>query len=227
MAPYSQNTRTNHTKSQYHQQVRSNYYHQPQPTPEQASPQPQRASRPAVTPPPARSKSRPAKPVPRQRASQGSPRRSSQPQTAPPLAPATLSPVPVPATYPVRPRRQKPGTYVWAGGSVMLALMAFLLPHSAKDTDAQKAEVCQQQVQAASFLSRDELSQLLSVPERSNKAAVRQVIAEPYCLMSPVEVRQGTEAEREAYPLEFDPQTWVVVLYEGDEYAGYDFSFRH
>ncbi|NJP12002.1 MAG: hypothetical protein HC866_23115 [Leptolyngbyaceae cyanobacterium RU_5_1] len=29
-----------------------------------------------------------------------------------------------------------------------------------------------------------------------------------------------------AYPLAFDPQTWFIVLYEGDEYAGYSFSFR-
>lgn len=112
-----------------------------------------------------------------------------------------------------------------AGGSIMLALMAILLPHNGKSSPA-KTEMCQQQVQAQSVLSRDELTKLLSVPERSTKQAVRDVIAEPFCLMSPVAVREGAESEREAYPLEFDPQTWLVVLYEGDEYAGYDFSFR-
>jgi len=51
------------------------------------------------------------------------------------------------------------------------------------------------------------------------------VIAEPYCTLSPVEVREGVTAQREAYPLEFNPETWFVVLYEGEEYAGFDFSF--
>ncbi|MEL6814895.1 MAG: hypothetical protein AAFP03_08780 [Cyanobacteria bacterium J06598_3] len=32
--------------------------------------------------------------------------------------------------------------------------------------------------------------------------------------------------EREAYPLAFDPQAWVVVRYAGGEYAGYDFVFK-
>ncbi|MBD0334393.1 MAG: hypothetical protein ICV62_02790 [Cyanobacteria bacterium Co-bin13] len=109
---------------------------------------------------------------------------------------------------------------------MMLALMAFLLPQNIRSQAPAKADVCQQEVQAQSVLSRTELTELLSVPERSAKEAVRQVIAEPFCLMSPVEVREGAAAEREAYPLEFDPQTWLVILYEGNEYAGYDFSFR-
>ncbi|HEY9880370.1 MAG TPA: hypothetical protein V6D29_18075 [Leptolyngbyaceae cyanobacterium] len=122
-------------------------------------------------------------------------------------------------------KEKKPGGYVLAGGSMMLALMAVLLPHPTKSPPA-KANMCQQQVQPQSMLSRDELTQLLSVPERSSKDAVRQVIAEPFCTMASVEVREGVSAEREAYPLEFDPQTWLVVLYEGNEYAGYDFSFQ-
>jgi hypothetical protein len=49
----------------------------------------------------------------------------------------------------------------------------------------------------------------------------------PYCRLSELEVRAGVRAQREAYPLAFDPQTWFVVLYEGDQYTGYSFSFRH
>lgn len=108
----------------------------------------------------------------------------------------------------------------------MLALMAFLVPNSLKSSAPPQPEVCSQVVQAQSFLSRNELSQLLAVPERASREAVRQVVAEPYCLLPPLAVREGEMAEREAYPLEFDPQTWLVVLYEGGEYAGYDFSFR-
>ena len=113
-----------------------------------------------------------------------------------------------------------------AGGS-MLALAALMVVPKPMSEDAKPvSDLCQQRVQSQSVLSRSELSQLLAVPERSSKEAIRQMIEEPYCNLSPVSVREGAIAEREAYPLEFDPQTWLIVLYEEDEYAGYDFSFR-
>jgi hypothetical protein len=82
-------------------------------------------------------------------------------------------------------------------------------------------------VQPKSVLSREQLSRLLAVPERSNQKQVRQVVSKPFCKLQNLQVRAGVTAEREAYPLAFDPNTWLVVLYEGDEYAGYSFSFRH
>jgi hypothetical protein len=82
-------------------------------------------------------------------------------------------------------------------------------------------------VQSTAILSREQLSRFLSVPERSSKAQVRQVMKEPYCQLPPVDVRSGVSSRREAYPLAFDTQTWLIVLYEGDEYVGYTFSFRH
>jgi hypothetical protein len=51
-------------------------------------------------------------------------------------------------------------------------------------------------------------------------------VSEPYCKLPTLNVRAGVEAEREAYPLEFDPATTLVILYENDEYAGYRFSFN-
>jgi hypothetical protein len=88
------------------------------------------------------------------------------------------------------------------------------------------SDVCQEIVQPDATLSRDELSKLIAIPERDSKSAVREIVSEPYCLLPSIEVRAGEKAEREAYPLVFDPQTWVVLLYEGDEYAGYAFSFK-
>ena len=41
------------------------------------------------------------------------------------------------------------------------------------------------------------------------------------------EVRAGVSAERAAYPLAFDPNTWLVVLYEDEEYVGYGFKLQH
>lgn len=85
---------------------------------------------------------------------------------------------------------------------------------------------CQALVQTDATLSREQLAQLLTIPERDAKSRVRQVVAEPYCTLAALQVRSGVEAEREAYPLEFDPKTQLVILYENDEYAGYRFNFE-
>ncbi|NJL20574.1 MAG: hypothetical protein HC895_06775 [Leptolyngbyaceae cyanobacterium SM1_3_5] len=85
---------------------------------------------------------------------------------------------------------------------------------------------CQQVIQARSVLSRAQLAKLLNVRERSAKSTVQAIVNEPYCKLAPIEIRAGVTADREAYPLAFDPNTWLVVLYEGDEYAGYDFAIR-
>ncbi|PSN16631.1 hypothetical protein C7271_20145 [filamentous cyanobacterium CCP5] len=109
----------------------------------------------------------------------------------------------------------------------MLALATMLItPNLPSESAAGQADLCQQQVQPQSFLSRDQLSKLLEIPEQSSKATIQEAIAEPYCIMAPSSYREGVPAQREAYPLEFDPSTWLIVLYENEEYAGYDFSFR-
>ncbi|RZM79865.1 hypothetical protein DYY88_11620 [Leptolyngbya iicbica LK] len=111
----------------------------------------------------------------------------------------------------------------------MLALAALVVgPKPLMEESSEPATakaVCQETIQAESVLSRAELSELLAIAERAPKADVQAVIAEPYCTLPSVEVREGVTAERVAYPLEFNPDTWFIVLYEGDEYAGFDFSF--
>ncbi|MGD1862123.1 MAG: hypothetical protein ACFB0E_19415 [Leptolyngbyaceae cyanobacterium] len=117
---------------------------------------------------------------------------------------------------------------VVAGGSVLALTTLTAGPKPFADqaaTSTSEKAVCQEVVQDKSVLSRSELSELLAVAERAPKADVRAVIAEPYCTLSNVEVREGVTARREAYPLEFNPETWFIVLYEGEEYAGFDFSF--
>jgi len=88
------------------------------------------------------------------------------------------------------------------------------------------SSLCAEIVQPQSVLPRDKLALLLNVPERDSKDTIRSIISEPYCRLPTIEIRAGVTAEREAYPLAFDPQTWFVVLYEGNEYAGYDFVFN-
>lgn len=85
---------------------------------------------------------------------------------------------------------------------------------------------CSQVISDTSRLSRAQLAQLLAIPERDAKERVRQVVSEPYCQLPDLNIRSGVAAEREAYPLAFDPDTTLVILYENNEYAGYRFSFE-
>lgn len=126
---------------------------------------------------------------------------------------------------PRRPRKSWGFQYFLTGGS-LLALVSVLTDIRTELPSAHVNYDCAEIVQPQAVLSRDELSQLLTIPERDRKEAVRAVVQEPYCRLPTVEIRQGVMAEREVYPLAFDPQTWFVVLYEGDEYAGYSFLFQ-
>jgi hypothetical protein len=117
--------------------------------------------------------------------------------------------------------------YMLAGGSVVAAFGLLADPHGLLSNPLQTREVCQEMVQSKAVLSREQLSRLLTLPEGSNKDQIRQVVKEPYCKLATLSLRTGEPSQREAYPLAFDPQTWFVVLYEGDNYAGYSFSFRH
>jgi len=121
----------------------------------------------------------------------------------------------------------------WFAGGLVLAGLALMAQTSGLSTIAASwllnkpdPETCLEKVQSSAVLSRDQLSRLLTIPERDRKERVRTIVQAPYCRLPNVEVRAGVVAEREAYPLEFDPQVWLIVLYEGDEYVGYAFSFR-
>lgn len=112
----------------------------------------------------------------------------------------------------------------------MLALAALIAgPRPILDRNVETSNnevVCQETIQANAVLSRAKLSELLTIPERAPKADVQAVIEQPLCTLAATELREGVAAEREAYPLEFNPETWFIVLYEEGEYAGFDFSFQ-
>lgn len=88
-------------------------------------------------------------------------------------------------------------------------------------------DLCQNIISNQAVLSRQQLTQLLTVPERENRQVIEAIVEEPYCTLAAIEVRAGVEAERAAYPLAFDPNTWLVVLYEDEEYVGYGFKLHH
>ena len=122
----------------------------------------------------------------------------------------------------LRRRRRRPAKAVLAGGSV-LALAALIISPTQRQAQQTQSETCTQVIQDTARLSRGELKQLLSLPQDSSRAAVADLLQEPYCLLS---ATTESGLERQAYPLEFDIDTWFVVEYAGDRYVGYDFSFR-
>lgn len=115
--------------------------------------------------------------------------------------------------------------YLMTGGCLFLALL-LMTDVQAWLPQSEVKEICQEVIRPDAILSRDHLAKLLAVSERTAKTAIQQVVAEPYCRLPSVSIRAGVVAEREVYPLAFDPDTWLIMLYEGDEYAGFDFSFR-
>lgn len=117
-------------------------------------------------------------------------------------------------------------------GSLMFAFVGLLVDFRGMAQGLHQAQAqtdyssCETIVQEDARLSRDQLLKLLAISERDPKEKVREVMAEPFCTLSTVEIRAGVKAEREAYPLEFDPAVKLVLLYEDNEYAGYRFSFE-
>ncbi|MFG6100191.1 hypothetical protein SPB21_33420 [Leptothoe sp. ISB3NOV94-8A] len=126
-----------------------------------------------------------------------------------------------------RPRRQRRYRLI---SSSMLILLGFSLGiglrFQAKAASAKK-DLCQDIISSQAVLSRQQLIQLLTIPERENRQAIEAIAEEPYCTLTTLEVRAGVIAERTAYPLAFDPNTWLVVLYEEEEYVGYGFKLQH
>ncbi len=138
----------------------------------------------------------------------------------------------IPSRYPIKP--------LLAGG-LMFALIGILLdingvktllsdPIGLVSSPAQSKAIkglsqsCETEIVNSAQLSREQLLKLLAIPERDSKEKVRQIVQSPYCQLSSLSVRAGVKAEREAYPLAFDPDTTLVILYENDEYAGYRFK---
>jgi hypothetical protein len=93
-------------------------------------------------------------------------------------------------------------------------------------TSPERSFPCQEIVQPKAAVSREQLAQLMSIPERSQRRNVQQILKEPYCQLPSLSIRAGAKTEREIYPLAFDPQTSVVVVYEGEVYVGYGVKAR-
>lgn len=134
-----------------------------------------------------------------------------------------------------RPRRQRPRLItkqhqhrLIAGTScVLLGISLGLGLRFQASAASANEDLCREIISSQAVLSRQQLTQLLTVPERENREAIEAIAKDPYCTLDEIAVRAGVEAERAAYPLAFDPDTWLVVLYEDEEYAGYDVKLHH
>ncbi|MEL7350444.1 MAG: hypothetical protein AAF171_24315 [Cyanobacteria bacterium P01_A01_bin.116] len=150
-------------------------------------------------------------------------------------------------------RRQSTRKLLMAGGSVAtLAALAIVPPRVGSQAIALSS--CQEVVRSGAEISRGQISSLLALPTGSRKEAVQQAINTPYCLLPAVADKNAADknaaddssqknhsaqqsgdkkaaavadvVEREAYPLAFDPEAWVVVSYVEEKYVGYDFVFK-
>lgn len=114
--------------------------------------------------------------------------------------------------------------HILLGGAVLAAIGLTIAQMQVAPPPSQGLDpnqFCQEIVEPQASVSREQLAQLLTVPERGDRAKVKAIVKEPYCRMQPLVIRSGTTTEREAYPLTSDPQTWIVILYEGKTYVGY------
>ena len=115
-----------------------------------------------------------------------------------------------------------------AGCSALLAIAllidAQVLPSFGGKRNS--GEACQEVVQPQAKLSKAQLARLLTVSEGDRQQKVRDILKQPYCKLANLQIRADTPAQREAYPLEFEDHTWLIVLYEGEQYAGYRINVR-
>jgi|SRR6476469_1968254 len=117
------------------------------------------------------------------------------------------------------------GSCLLGVGYLLAALnLPNIQPSALKDSKPERNTFCSEMVQPKATVSREQLAQLLSVPERSQRRKVQQLLKDPYCRLAPLTIRAGATTERQAYPLASDPQTSLVVLYEGKSYVGYGFK---
>ncbi|HEY9752337.1 MAG TPA: hypothetical protein V6C46_05270 [Coleofasciculaceae cyanobacterium] len=114
------------------------------------------------------------------------------------------------------------------GGCLLLAAYLLLDTYGASFFGLwrRSAAGCQEVVQPQSTITRQQLVQLMTLPEGDTRQRVQAILKAPYCKLANIEIRKGAAAQREAYRLEFDDQVWLVVLYEGGQYAGYQVGMR-
>jgi hypothetical protein len=83
-----------------------------------------------------------------------------------------------------------------------------------------KQPLCVGTVNPTVRISRATLAWLIAVPTGSDQHEVMQQLGAPYC-----QLPSSGELTQVAYPCEWDPSTWIVVVLQSRQYAGYTFRF--
>ena len=114
-----------------------------------------------------------------------------------------------------------------AGAAALLALGLFVDLRTFPSWGTKPgADLCPSSASSQGKLTEQQVAKLLTVAEGDQRTRIRDIAREPACKLPSLQVRAGSIADREVYGLKFDPQTSIVVLYEGDQYAGYKFRLR-
>src|SRR5687767_13755819 len=98
---------------------------------------------------------------------------------------------------PIHPQREKialANAKPFIAGAIVLAIGLLAIDGQRlgswlQAAGTQSVEGCEKIVQSTAQLSREQLAQLLVVPERDPKENVRKIVAEPYCSLPQLQVR--------------------------------------
>lgn len=83
--------------------------------------------------------------------------------------------------------------------------------------------ICQQIIKPDAIVNQTTLNQL-QVKEGVQKAVIREILGDPYCILPKASIRSGVLTEREAYPKSEDSR--LIVAYENNQYLGYGLEKR-
>jgi hypothetical protein len=105
----------------------------------------------------------------------------------------------------------------------LLALgVTVALQNTISSAQSTRPEACQVFISPNASITRDQLAAFLQLPENARKQDVQQALGMPRCKLA----KRG-EIDRHAYPLRFDPETWIIVEYSGAWMDTYTFTFHN
>lgn len=113
--------------------------------------------------------------------------------------------------------------FVFFSTGFALATQLFILIPAAP-TVAGQAEPCVQMWRTSARMSRKQLEMVMQLRRGALWEEVVQVIGTPYCQLAPTVYAP----RRDAYPMAFDPSTWLVLEYDrAVTFQHYDFTFNN
>jgi hypothetical protein len=103
---------------------------------------------------------------------------------------------------------------------VILGAIGAIAKSPTPSTISNKSTPCAATGNTTARISRADLAWLIEVPVGSDRASMMRRLGTPYCFL-----HNGNDLIKVTYPGAWEPSTWIVVIYQGDRYAGYDLSY--